>query len=234
MRKVVGTLAGVLLLVGCGANPATPGPTSRPSPSPESVNLARAAVTALTTQHDAWQYTATTYESGSPNRSRTITGTQSDKTPTALSLTVSQPGKPDMRYVRLGTDIWFDSGTGTYTKSKASDNYVNLDFQNYFLDSIVGAAETQGFEYQPVGADTVNGVAATHYRLADRDLQGIVAYMPGITPADLGADIWVGDADGSLLRLTWGPQATDKAQTQTGYDYTVTAVDCDCAIRPPA
>ena len=79
MRKVVGTLAGVLLLVGCGANPATPSPTARPSPSPESTNLAQAAVTALTTQHEAWQYTATTYESGSPNRSRTITGTQSDR-----------------------------------------------------------------------------------------------------------------------------------------------------------
>ena len=234
MSKLVGTLAGVLLLVGCGPNTATLSPTVRPSPSPESTNLAQAAVTALTTQHDAWQFTATTYESGSPNRSRTIAGTQSDRSPTALSLTVTQLGKPDMRYVRLGTDIWYDSGTGSYTKSKASDNYVNLDFQTYFFESIVGAAEVQGYEYQSVGADTVNGVAATHYRLADHDLQGIVANMPGVTPADWGADIWVGNVDGSLLRLTWGPQAMDKAQPQTGYDYTVTAVDCDCAIRPPA
>ena len=234
MRRVAGTLAGVLLLVGCGANPATPGPTSPPSPSPESTNLARAAVTALTTQHDAWQFTATTYESGSPKFSRAIAGTQSDRSPTALSMTVTQSGKPDMRYVRVGTDAWYDLGTGSYTRTKSSDSYVNLDFQTYFFDSIIGAAETQGYEYQPVGADTVNGVAATHYRLADRDLQGIVAYMPGIAAADWGADIWVSNVDGSLLRLTWGPQATDKAQPQTGYDYTVTAVDCDCAIRPPA
>jgi len=233
MRKVVGTLAGVLLLVGCGANPATPSPTSPPSPSPESTNLARATVTALTTQHDAWQFTGSTYESGSSKFSRTIAGTQSGS-PTALSLTVTQPGKPDMRYVRLGTDAWYDLGTGSYTATKSSDSYVNLDFQTYFLDSIVGAAETQGYEYRLVGADTVNGVAAMHYRLADQDLQGIVAYMPGITAADWGADIWVDNVDGSLLRLTWGPQAVDKAQLQTGYDYTVTAVDCDCAIRPPA
>ena len=148
---------------------------------------------------------------------------------------MTQSGKPDMRYVRLGTDIWFDSGTGSYAKSKASDNYVNLDFQNYFLDSIVGAAETQGFEYQP----SRRGHASTESRrrtIAWRTTISRASWRtcPVITPADFGADIWVSDADGSLLRLTWGPQATDKAQPQTGYDYTVTAVDCDCAIRPPA
>jgi hypothetical protein len=233
MRRIVAALAALLVLVACDANPATTSPSSPPASPAESTNLPQAAVTALQTQHDAWQFTVTTYESGSPNFSRTIVGTQSQSSPSALSFTVTQSRKPDMRYVRIGTDVWFDTGTGAFTKSKASDNYVNMDFQPYFFESFVSAAETEGYEFQPVGADTVSGVATTHHRLADPDIQGIVMNMTDITPADWGADLWVSNADGSLLRLAWGPQSLDKAQDQAGFDYLVTSVDCDCSIEPP-
>ncbi|HEY5488777.1 MAG TPA: hypothetical protein VIK00_02980, partial [Candidatus Limnocylindrales bacterium] len=221
------------LLAACGGNQATTSPTSPPTSTAESTNLAEAAVTALETEHASWQFTVTTYESGTPNLSRMIAGTQSQRSPTAVSFKVSLSGKPDMRYVRVGTDVWSDTGTGAYARSKSSDNYVNMVFQPYYLDSLVDAAVIPGYEFDTVGADTVSGVAATHYRLADADIQGIVANMPGVTPADWAADLWIGNADASLLRLAWGPQSLGKVEDQMGFNYVVTSVDCSCSIVPP-
>ncbi|HEY7024313.1 MAG TPA: hypothetical protein VH371_05050 [Candidatus Limnocylindrales bacterium] len=230
--KLIPVLAPVLLLAACGGTEPTTPPTAPPPTAAQSTNPALAAVNALK-MHGSWQFTVTTYESGSPNFSNTITGTETTARPSGEGFTVTRPGKPTMKYVRLGTDVWYDSGTGSFTQTKSDDSYVNADFQTYYMDSMVAAAEAQGLEFDQVGAESVGGVAATHYRLADAYVQAIVANMPGVTAADWAADIWTSDADGSLLQLQWGPQSLDKVQAQTGFDYVVTAVDCDCPVKPP-
>jgi hypothetical protein len=235
MNKLLPAFAALLLAGACAGTAPSPSPTE-PPPTQTAVlatNAAQSAVTALKT-HDSWQYTVTTYEPGSPSFSHTITGTQTSKTPASLQFTVAQTGKPTLTYVRIGTDVWYDdAGKGSYTTSKASDNYVNLEFQPFFSDSIVEPAETQGYEFNSVGPDAVGGVTATHYRLADAYIESVVGNATGVTAADWAADLWTSDADGSLLRLTWGPQTLDKAQGAAGFDYEVTALDCSCPVKRP-
>jgi hypothetical protein len=231
--RVLGAVVTLVVVAACGGVAPTPVPTLPPQPSPTpTANLVQTAVDTLESQHNSWQFTTTTYESGSPTFSRLIKGTQAPKSPSGLSFVITTPNKPSMKYVRLGNDVWFDSGTGSFTQSKADDNYVNLAFQQFYLDNLLTAVETPGFEFNSVGDEDVGGIAATHYRLADPYVQSLLG-SSGLTPADWGADAWISDADGSLLRLTWGPQSVDKAQAQPGFDYTVTAVDCNCPIKPP-
>ena len=232
MRKLVSVLGIALLLTACGGNEATPIPTSSPPASAAAANTVADALAALKSQHESWQFTTTTYEAGPPSFSRTLKGTQSPKPPSAVGFTVTQPGKPTLKYVRLGTDVWYDNGTGSFSETKADDSYMNLDFQQFYLDTMLLGPETRGYQFDEVGEEAVGGIAATHYRLADVYVESIVG-ATGVPPADWAADVWVGDADGSLLRVTWGPQSVDDAQAQTGFDYTVTSVDCDCPVKPP-
>jgi len=231
MRRLVATLGIALVLTACGGNPVTPIPTPSPTATAAATNRVADAVEALS-QHESWQFTATTYESGTPNFSRTLKGTQSPKAPSAVGFTVSQAGKPTLKYVRLGTDVWYDNGTGSFSETKADDSYMNLDFEQFYLDTMLRDPETAGYEFDEVGHEEVGGIAATHYRLEDAYVESLIG-ATGVASADWAADVWVSDADGSLLRLTWGPQSIDKAQAQTGFDYNVTSVDCDCPIKPP-
>jgi len=231
MRKLTSMLGIALLLTACGGNLATPIPTPSPIATAAATNPVADAVEALS-QHESWQFSATTYESGTPNFSRTLKGTQSPKAPSAVGFTVTQAGKPTLKYVRLGTDVWYDNGIGSFSATKADDSYMNLDFQQFYLDTMLRGPETPGYQFDEVGEEAVGGIAATHYRLADTYVQSLIG-ATGVSSADWAADVWVSDADGSLLRLTWGPQSLDNVQAQTGFDYTVTSVDCDCPIKPP-
>ncbi len=183
--------------------------------------------------HDSWQFTVTTYESGTPNFSRTIMGTQRTRPQAAVSSTVSQPAKPDERYTRIGDDVWYDTGTGSYTQTTASDSAVISQFEPYQLDGLVQSAVAQGYQFVVVGAEPVSGASTTHYRLLDATVQDIVKNMTGITAAEWAADVWTADADGSLMRIAWGPQSVDKAQLNAGFNYVVTSIDCTCPVDSP-
>jgi hypothetical protein len=245
-RGIVGAiLATGLIVTACGGNSATSAPTTAPSSRAQATQQGQgevidvagvqAAVEALKTGHDAWQFKATTYQSGTPNFSRTLTGTQRTKPSTAINVTVNQSGKPDQRYIRIANDVWFDTGTGAGLETtKASDRLVESQFKPYYLDGLVTTAETEGYLYVAVGPDSVAGVPTTHYRLADDYIADIVRNLTGITAADWAADLWIADADDSLLRMTWGPQSLDRAQLQLGADWQVTSLDCTCPVEPPA
>ena len=246
MRRYVLALFAAVLLAACGSGaPVSQAPTQAAQPSraqstqpgqggqPIDTAAIQAAVAALKA-HDSWQFTVTTYESGTPNFSRNVTGTQRSNPQAAVSATFSQSGQPDKRYVQIGDDVWYDAGTGSYVQTTASDNAVISQFQPYYLEGLVSSAQGNGYQFQPVGPDTVSAVTTTHYRLADATIQSIVQPMNGLTAADWAADVWIADADGSLMRLAWGPQSVDKAQLQTGFNYVVTSIDCTCPVDPPA
>ena len=95
------------------------------------------------------------------------------------------------------------------------------------------AATAGNYQFEPVGTETVGGVTTTHYRLQEATIQSIVQNMTGMTTADWAADVYIANADGSLLRIAWGPRSADKAGLTTGVDYTVTAIDCLCPVDPP-
>ena len=76
--------------------------------------------------------------------------------------------------------------------------HVNAQFQPYYLDGLVASAEVSGYQYLPVGPETISGVPTTHYRLVESIVQSIIANMPGITTTDWAADVWIAKADGSL------------------------------------
>ena len=248
MKRVLTTLAMTaiaMLSAACGGSSATPAPASVAAASHapagsaavggQTIDVAgiQAAVAALKA-HDSWQFSVTTFEAGTPNFSRLITGTQRTTPSDAVQLTMNQSGQPMKSYVRIADDVWYDAGTGTWNKTTASDNAVISQFEPYYLNGLVNSAESQGYQYQAIGADTIDGVASTHYRLADSFVQDIVKNMNGMTAADWAADVWISTADGSLMRLTWGPQSVDKAQVQAGVDYRITSIDCTCPVDPPA
>src|SRR4051812_39000448 len=74
--------------LGAGSSPAR-GQASQAGQRGATIDSAgiQAAVTALKTAHDSWQFSITTYESGTPDFSRTVAGTQSGTADNAVSFT---------------------------------------------------------------------------------------------------------------------------------------------------
>jgi hypothetical protein len=97
----------------------------------------------------------------------------------------------------------------------------------------VQSATDQDFDFEPVATETISGIATTHYRLSQDDLEKIVENLDDMTTADWAGDAWISDADGSLIQLAWGPQSLDDAQLTTGFKYLVTSIDCACPVDPP-
>jgi hypothetical protein len=248
MKNVLLLAAIAVLGVACGGAPPTqaPGASSVQTTLPE-VTLGgppvagepidstaiQSAVTALKA-HDAWQFSVTLIRAGAPNTSQTINGTQRTAPQSAISAAQTVPGSNDFHYIRIGDDIWFDVGQATYTHVPASEA-TNLiaQYEPYYLDGLVTAAESQNYEFEPVGDESVSGVSTTHYRLSDDDVADIVETMHDITAAEWAADVWIAKDDGALMRIAWGPQSVDKAQIPVGFNYVVTSLDCACPIDPP-
>ncbi len=222
-----------LLVLACGGTAASPAAPTGGAQGDQLDTAGIQAAVATLKANDSFQFTVTTYESGTPNYSQQIVGTQRSQPQTAVSATFSRSGQGDLRYVQIGNDVWYDAGTGSYTQTTASDTAALSQFQPYYLDGLAQSAQSNDYVFALVGSDTVGGVATKHYRLAESTVQSIVAPM-NLAPADWAADVWISDADGSLQRLSWGPQSVDNAQLQTGFDYVVTAVDCTCPVDPPA
>jgi hypothetical protein len=252
MKRGVLALAATLALTltACGGNAsATQAPGSASSQVPQSsrgqathagqggepIDTAaiQAAVAALKT-HDSWMFEATTYQSGTPDYSQTLTGTQRTSPQKAVSATHNGPNTTGFHYVRIGDDIWYDLGQPTYTHTTAADaTNLTVQYEPYYLDGLVQSATDQDFDFEPVATETISGIATTHYRLSQDDLEKIVENLDDMTTADWAGDAWISDADGSLIQLAWGPQSLDDAQLTTGFKYLVTSIDCACPVDPP-
>jgi hypothetical protein len=242
MRNAVLASVVAVLIAACGGSSATPAPqsssrsqatTAAQAGEPIDTAAVQAAVTALKA-HDSWQFSVTLIRSGTPNTSQTITGTQRTAPQPAVSAAQPVEGSNDFHYIRIGDDIWYDVGQPTYTHIAAADaKNLIAQYEPYYLDGLVQSALANGYEFDPVADETVSGVLTTHYRLESSDVDQIVESMKGITAADWAADVWIAKADGSLMRLAWGPQSVDKAQLQPGFNYVVTALDCSCPVDPP-
>jgi hypothetical protein len=245
---IVTALGAMLILVACSGGGSTPTGAGSPQqtgaaqssvggpPAPgESIDSAAiaAAVDALES-HDSWLFDASYLMTGFDEPS-TITGTERRQPETAIDAVHKQPDGGEFRYVRIGNQIWYDAGTGDFSMVDAADAENLIDqYEPYYLAGLADSAQQQGFEFNPVGAETVSGIATTHYQLDEFYRERAVQIYDNITADEWAGDAWIANDGGYLVRLTWGPQTPETAQLTIGFDYTVTAVDCDCPIEPPA
>jgi hypothetical protein len=189
-----------------------------------------AAVDALRAQ-DSWQFTVQIINAGT---TQSITGTERTTPERAVDASHSLTESPEpFRYIRIGDDIWYDVGTGQFTQVQAA-NAENLiaQYEPFYINGLKDSAEVQGYEFDFVDNQTVNGLPSAHYLLSEADRENIVETI-NMDPADFAGDVYIATAGGFLTRLTWGPQSVEDAQVTIGFDYQVTAVNCECPIDPP-
>jgi hypothetical protein len=215
------------------ANTATTGPTAAAGEPIGSAQV-QTAVDALKAQ-DSWQFEVTATTMGlSEGVQNTITGTQRTTPESAIDATHPQPGGSDFHYIRIGDAIWYDVGTDSFTEVQADDaENLIAQYEPYYLNGLAESMLSQDFEFEPVGDEDVSGVATTHYQMSEEDREDVTELLD-IDPADWAGDVWIAKDGGHLMRMAWGPQSVEDAGISIGFDYLVTAVNCDCPIEPPA
>lgn len=236
-----------VVVVACGgggyATPAgsqAPGATTVPNPTPgavvpgEPIDTAavQAAVAALQEQ-DSWQFAVSWIGSGLDEK-MSASGTERTTPERAVDADFPQSGGGvPFSYIRIGDQIWYDVGTESFTEVDAANAKNLIDqYEPYYLDNLAQSATEQDFEFDPVGDETVSGVATSHYRLSEADLEDVIQ-LTELQPSQWAGDVWIAKDGGYLMRLAWGPQTVEDAQLSIGFDYLVTAVNCTCAIEPP-
>jgi hypothetical protein len=249
--RSIAVVALAVILDGCGGaqtpgNTQAPGATATPTAggqqtpagpgtgdSIDSDGVA-AALTALNAL-DSWTFEVNTWtKSLGETREQDVSGTERRKPEVAVDATHHSPSG-DFHYIRIGDDLWTNLGTDVFYHYDAADS-ANLISQ-YEPLYVNGLAQTvAGFtrvEYAPVGPETVNGVAAAHYRATEADRENLVQSYGGITADQWAADVWLAVAGGYLVRLAWGPQTLETAQASMGFLYDTKSTNCECPINPP-
>ena len=247
LARVTGFVLLVSIVIACGGSTATSAPTGAASSAPPGVSgppaggdtIDTAAIQAAIAElqaHDSWDFEAR-YITAGPDGGfeRTLSGTECRSPQQAVDALHQQPDGPDFRYVRIGDDIWYDVGTGSFTQVQAGDAGNLIDqYEPYYLVGLAESATSQGYEYELVNTDVMGGEESYHYRLSQAEREDIVESMEGITADQWGGDAWIALEGGSLMRLDWGPQTVDTAQIPTGFSYVVTSINTGCAVEPPA
>jgi len=245
-RVLALVFSGVIVVACGGGNSATPaqshgtGATPAPLQTPggavpgEPIDTAtvQAAVETLQGQ-DSWQFAVTWIASGLQEKS-SATGTERTTPERAVDADFPQSGGGvPFSYIRIGDQIWYDVGTESFTQVDAADaENLIAQYEPYYLDSLAESATAQDWEFDPLGDETVSGVATSHYRLSEADLEDVVQ-LTELDPSKWAGDVWIAKDGGYLMRLAWGPQTVEDAQISIGYDYLVTKVNCPCPIEPP-
>jgi len=230
----------MLVAVACGGGgsatpvPATTGGqiTNPPVVGGDTIDSSgiEAAVNALQSQ-ESRQFSVDAISAGSE---QTVTGTERGSPDTAVEASHSQPGGgAPFQYIRINDDIWYDVGTGQFTQVSA-DEAQNLivQYEPYYLSGLADSVEVQGYEWDFVDNQTISGVPSAHYLLSEADRENITQSLD-MEPGDFAGDVFIAKEGGYLMQLTWGPQTTENPVVTTGFDYLVTAVNCECPIEPP-
>ncbi len=179
------------------AGPSVPAPSAVPSAAPSvaplpSVGDVSNAATALSN--------VSSYKVSITTTGGTNLGTESivvvRKPAFAESITATTAGKTT-RIVVVGSDVWMDEGTGTFTKEPIPASALSAMTSAFdpgtFLDRAKASAPLSAL--QTIGVETKNGVQAIHLR-ADHST-AVPAGQPTIPPGAT-VDIWV-STDGNYL-----------------------------------
>ncbi|HYI21732.1 MAG TPA: hypothetical protein VEX62_03755 [Candidatus Limnocylindrales bacterium] len=247
LARVTAFLVLIVILAACGGGSTTSqSPSTSAAPSAqgtppvvtgdaidsETVGAAVAALQAM----ESWTFDVSTITMGLETGVRTtITGTERNAPQKAVKAShVPVIGDPPFQYIRIEDDIWFDTGTGTFTQVEAAEAENLIDqYEPYYLTGLAQSAVDNDFQFEPVGTEVINTIEAMHYRLSEEDLEQITETTE-LSPDQWGGDVWIATDGGYLVQLAWGPQTPADALLTTGFIYTVTDVDCECPIEPPA
>jgi hypothetical protein len=221
------------------ASSATPaGATATPASTPaagesitaDDVSAALDALEAL----DSWKF-ASKYWTGyaGTGTEQSVEGTER-RQPVKATDAEHHSANGDLHYTRIGDDIWVNLGTPDvfYHYDAATSENLISQYEPLYIETLVADASGSQLEYEPVGVETVNGVAATHYSLSQFNREKLTE-LSGLDPDHWAGDVWIATDGGYLVKLRWGPQNVEDAQPILGFNYDTLEVNCDCPINPP-
>jgi len=246
--------AGALLIAACSGT--TPGPSNPPAggtpssstngpaadtPGPEppaggDILLAgdiAGALAALESQ-GSWMFDVSVIAASSGG-DLSIVGTERRDPVQAVSATHTTQGTA-FQYIRIGDDIWFDVGTGEWTRVDAGGarNLIS-QYEPFHAAGLVGyAAASKNDEYELVGQEDVNSVSTRHYRLTEHEREAVTERL-GLTPDQWLGDVWIATDGGYLVRFQWGPESFEVMQQTGGIGFRFDATDfgCTCPVEAP-
>jgi len=198
----------------------------------EGIQAAADALQAL----DSWTFSGLYYVKGPDAGIQTsVTGTERRAPDTAVDATHHSP-TGDLRYIRIGDDIWASLGAADsfyHYDAATSKNLIDQYEPSYIAalaDSVGGFTRV---DYEPIGPETINNIATVHYQADERQRENLAQLYPSLAPEQWAADAWIATDGGYLVKLAWGPQSAGTAQATVGFTYEVAAVHCECPITPP-
>lgn len=215
-----------------GAQPTPDGPPPNGQADYITTDDIAAAFAALEAQ-GSWTFDSTFYLEGYGDAT-TVSGTERRAPETAIdAVHASELG--EYHYIRIDNDVWTDVGAGfAHALASESPNLL-AQYEPLHLAGVVDT--TTGWrrtvEYDYVGEETVNGVAATRYTLNEFDRESLTE-RNDLEPEQWAGDVWLAQDGGHLVRFVWGPQSVEAAPAAPfGLVYDVTSVNCSCPVEPP-
>jgi len=251
MRVRWTALGSVMLVVaacGAGSTPtaspvgATPTPAGTPVPG-QAISSAQIqnAFTALNTL-DSYTYTGQYFTGytgvGAPVA---IQGTERQKPQYEVQSSSTTTGATDTgtttaQYIRIGNDIWVNTGNPDlfyhYDATNPANGALLAQYEPYGLSLQIAKSTGAQLQYQPMGTETVDGIASTHYGLSQADRDKLIS-ASGLDPQSWQGDIWLSNTGGYVVKVRFCPQMQGETEPASGFIWDTTAINCPCPVTAP-
>jgi hypothetical protein len=240
----------MLVLAACGGSSPTPSPASSPTPAGATATLAatpapgeaidsadvRNAMAALN-RLDSYQFNGAYFTGYSGVGTQvSLSGTERSEPTLAIDSTAHTGTGNTGQYIRIGNDIWVNSGDPDayyhYDATDPANGALIAQYEPYALAAQIAQASGLQNTYQPVGVETEHNIESMHYGLSQADRDRLIQ-ASGLDPQIWAGDVWLATNGGYLVALRWGPQMAGETQPNQGYIWDTTATNCECPVNPP-
>ena len=140
------------------------------------------------------------------------------------------------QYIRIGDDIWVNTGDPDYYYQYDATDPANgaliAQYEPYALALQIAQSSGAQLDYQPMGDETVNGIASTHYGLSQADRDQLIG-SSGLDPQVWAGDIWLAKDGGYVVKVRWGPVMQGDTEPTSGFIWDTTSINCECPVSPP-
>ena len=140
----------------------------------------------------------------------------------------------DGHYIRINDDIWVNTLDPDFFYHYDADTSPELvaQYEPYAVATHIANATGVQLQYQPVGAETVNGIESMHYGLSEADRADLIQ-KSGLDPREWAGDVWLATNGGYLVKLEFGPVFEGETTPGEGWRWDTTAINCACPVNPP-